>query len=649
MMSATTMERKPFCEDLDIAGNISTQHELTSGFGSDANTQRTNTSEETLVTDIKDYDNGDYDDVDIGRCFSYSSVAMVESEQYNQSLEPPAWKPPEQEEIDYTDAWNNAYGNNQSHFLQPFPAKDDSTIGSNSNPSSMFAYCGNSVSSQGGLRPRGFSLHSNNDSIEISTQPQLHPQPSHYRHPSLPGPSKPPQHEHRRQPSLPKNIFSSQPTAYHPLLPPAIVSTQSTNKQHSLAPPRHEKSHQTKPSDQIENLIEASTQHTPYEINSSHHSSQVLADAALVGLTGSFIDLYAVDRSVDAASTGMLTKKDHPRERKTALGTLHDAQCILEMHRVDKLADRFKVDLQMPIFVEEDAWVHDVYKDLRKIDVEMELYKRRRDAEQAKNVTDLIIQTLSSSEQREEFHFDLSDSDDEGLGGERIIMRADSLLTEDEPYRFFDPHETSALQSNRYHESEVCASVHDDLQDVIELLKTDAEIDGTTKCNADMDMIRPLLVTDQEVKKWKETSALQELWSEDLKALYAIDVEIDRAKKRMEHREADSSDTAAAERHANVSQDVKEELSRHILNVSQPFCPTSPEEVSSTNVNVPSGPLLPTFTEDSPPKRSIFSQREKDSALLYAQRGTSMMPDTTTVVTKGGQMIDGIPIGKLKF
>eukprot|EP00984_Skeletonema_dohrnii_P026193 scaffold15503_cov103-Skeletonema_dohrnii-CCMP3373.AAC.1 len=409
-------------------------------------------------------------------------------------------------------------------------------------------------------------------------------------------------------------------------------------------------------------LIQTSTQHTPYEVNSSHHTSQVRADAALAGLTGTFVDLYTVDRSVDTATATMLAEKDDDRERKTALGTLHDVQCILEMYRVDKMADRFKIDLQMPLFMEEEAWVHDVLKDLRKIDVEMELHARRTNTTEKKAA---VVQTQNDVDQQEDFHFDLSDSDDEDLGGEDILLRSESLITEDDPCHFFDPHETSALRSNKYQTSEICASINDDLRDVIELLKTDAEIDGASRRHDEMEMIRPLLKTDQEVHKWKESSALQELWSDELKALYAVDVEVDRAKTRNTSKQAElgsSPEIAKTEPDADSSQEVKAALARHIPNVSQPFCPTSPEP-RSISVNVSSAPTLPLTSPDpsnrsifpppqtnqseSPPKRSIFSQKEKSSAA--SARGASMMPGTTTVVTKGGEMIDDIPIGKIMF
>lgn len=610
--------------------------------------------------------NGD-DGGEIERTFSYSSVTMLEADQgHDQLLEPPAWKPPEQEEIEYTDAWNSAYGNYQSHFLQPFHVKDDSTIGSNQTNDSLFAHCGGtSLGSRGGLRPRGFSLCSNGDSIEISSQPKQPPQPSHRRFPSLPGSSKRPQLGHRRHPSLPQNIFSSQPTMQHPLLPPTIVSTQSTNHRRSNSLSHHEINHQTKPSDQIMKLLQSSTQHAPYEIHSSHHTSQVQADAALAGLTGTLVDLYTVDRSVDTAAAMMLATKEDDRERKTALGTLYDIQCILELYRVDKMADRFKVDLQMPLFMEEEAWVHEVYKDLRRVDLEMEAHSRRINANEKKAA---VVAKQNDVEQREESHFDLSDSDDESLGGEDIIMHAESFLSDDYPYRFIDPHETSTLRSNKYQASDICASINDDLRDVIELLKTDVEIDGASRRQTEMKMIRPLLETDQEVHKWKESAALQELWSDELKALYAVDVEVDRAKTRNTswQVEADVHVITKTEPDATSSQEVKEALALHIPNVSQPFCPTSPE-LRSINVNVSSAPPPPPMVlasrrsifapqqqnepvkpVDSAPKRSIFSQKEKASA-VSAQRGGVMMPGTTVVLTKGGEMIDDIPVGKVKF
>ena len=631
--------------------------------GSEATTPRTN------LTHSKDNSGTNGDGGEMERTFSYSSMTMLDDTEQGQDhylLEPPAWKPPDQEEIEYTDAWNSAYGNNQSHFLQPFPVKDDSTIGSNHTNNSLFAHCGNtSLSSGGGLRPRGFSLCSNNDSIEISSQPQQYPQPGHHRVPSLPGSSKRPQHGHHRHSSLPQNIFSSQPS----LLPPTIVSTQSTHQQRTSSPSPHEiNHHQSKSGNQIIKLLQSSTQHTPYEMHSSHHNSQVQADAALAGLAGTFIDLYKVDRSVDTATAIMLATKEEERERRTALGTLHDIQCILELYRVDKMADRFKVDLQMPLFMEEEAWVHDVYKDLRKIDVEMELHSKRLNAKE-NNAADVGVQTRNEVEQRDESHFDLSDSDDESLGGEDILMHTESFLSDDDPYHFFDPHETSALRSNKCQTSEVCASINDDLRDVIELLKTDVEIDGASRRNAEMEMIRPLLATDQEVHKWKEGSALQELWSDELKALYAVDVEVDRAKTRNASKQAESGvpNITKTESDAASSQEVKEVLARHIPNVSQPCCPTSPEP---RNMHVSSAPPPPPMTSlepsrrsvfapqqknqpvkptDSTLKRSIFTQKEKSSAAT-AQRGGVMTPGTTTVVlTKGGEMIDDIPIGKVKY
>jgi len=630
---------------------------------SEATTPRTNLTSKTLTTQSNDDSlTNDGDDADMYRCFSYSSVTMIDAEQEQEHLlEPPAWKPPEQEEIEYTDAWNNAHGNNQNHFLQSFSVKDDSTIGSNqtsnSNSNSLFALCGNSLSSQGGgLRPRGFSLHSTNDSIEM-----LPPQPSHRRYPSLPGSNKRPQPGHHRQPSLPKNIFSSQPTANHPLLPPTTVSTQATNQQKPIS--RHEISNKPKSSDQAMKFIQSSTQHTPYEVNSSHHTSQVLADAALAGLTGTFVDLYTIDRSVDTAAATMIATTGDERERKTALGTLHDVQCILDLYRVDKIADKFKVDLQMPLFVEEEAWVHDVYKALRKIDMEMELYARRMN-DTKKDAVDIVVRTKNDVDQQEDFHFDLSDSDDEDLGGESILLRTESFITEDDLYHFFDPHETSAIRSDKYQASEICASVNDDLRDVIDLLKTDTEIDGASRRHAEMEVIRPLLETDQEVNKWKESSALQELWSDDLKALYAVDVEVDRAKTKNTLKQAETGGSSdiiikaeQTDPDLNSSQEMKEAIARHIPNVSRPFCPTSPE-ARGINVNALSAqppPLQEHQQEDqsviqahSAPKRSIFTKKEKKSA-VNALRGASMIPGTTTVVTKGGEMIDDIPIGKLKF
>jgi hypothetical protein len=436
-------------------------------------------------------------------------------------------------------------------------------------------------------------------------------------------------------------------------------------------------------------ILQSSTQHTPYEMHSNHHTSQVQADAALAGLKGAFIDLYAVDRSVDTATATMLATKEEEssglspvgwkrkelntlrteqKHRKTAIGTLNDIQTILELYRVDKMADKFKVELQMPLFMEEEAWVHTVYKDLRRIDLEMELHSKRKNAAL---LTQKEGKGLNDVKNGEEYHFDLSESDEEGLGGEDIYMNTESFLTDDDAYHFIDPHEISTLQMNKYQiGSQVSASIHDDLRDVIELLKTDVEIDGASSRHAEIEMIRPLLEIDQQMNKWKERSELKGLWCDQIQALYAIDVEVGQAKTRSSSKQAKSgvSDVSETETDANSSQQVKDALSMHIPIVSKSYCQTSPEPVNVDSSSAPPPPPLPfpqvsrrlifapqemnrtvVQLDDSTPKRSIFSQKEKVSA-INAQRGGVMMPGTTTVVmTKGGEMIDDIPIGRVKF
>ena len=91
------------------------------------------------LTPPKNDNNGDGGGIE--RVFSFSSVHSPTMLDAKQQLEPPAWHAPSKEEIEYTDAWNNVY-NNQSHFLCPLPAKDDSTIGSTQTNNSMYAHCG---------------------------------------------------------------------------------------------------------------------------------------------------------------------------------------------------------------------------------------------------------------------------------------------------------------------------------------------------------------------------------------------------------------------------------------------------------------------------------------------------------------------------
>ena len=196
------------------------------------------------------------------------------------------------------------------------------------------------------------------------------------------------------------------------------------------------------------------------------------------------------------------------------------------------------------------------------------------------------------------------------------------------------------------------------------------------------------------------------MWVGDLRDLYLVDIEVDGGKKRYTKQSQKnvtasvSSTKAEAGKGENdikqqdplspvvptkqhTDEEVKEMLSRHIPKVPLEFCPTSPElvalqkpslgtsdfnalpppsvpiisspqEVSSTRRAIFStkektaAPVASVVPQTTAPKRSIFSSKEKTTAASKCafQRGV-MMPGTTTVVAKGGDMIDDIPIGKV--
>mmetsp|Transcript_25291 Transcript_25291/g.45541 ORF Transcript_25291/g.45541 Transcript_25291/m.45541 type:complete len:716 (-) Transcript_25291:191-2338(-) len=626
--------------------------------------------------------------------FSSQQTPSLFSSQYD-TLEPPAWKPPAAEEIEYTDAWNNIY-NNQHHYLQPGFNQDDSTIGSSQTNTSLTNNV--SINAPNILRPRGLSLCSYGDDPSISSVPQ--PQAGHA--------------QHRRHPSLPVSFFSS--ASYQGSLSHQLFPTQegNQNQPHNA-------------SKQCLNLLQSTTKSTPYELYSHHNVSQVQADGAMAGLNGILLDLYVVDRTVDSATAKMLAtneedgaarasenEKDNStfrkkgdkqsssqKPRKTSIGTLNDIQCILELHKLDKIVDRFKQDLQMPQFFEEEAWERNVWKDLRRTDVEMEEYAQKKKLKESNKGT----QREGHGGQRKEqilCQFDLGDEEEEGwnngkeLGGEDVYLSAESHLTDYDAYQFFDPHETDVLQANSYQSTQVSASINDDLHEVIDLLRTDAEVDGASKHQSEMAMMRPLLKIDREMNKWKERSEVKTMWDGDLRALYLTDLEVDGATRKyaskpqkvvVETIAADVEvktaiiDTANQQdpmppihtTNSSTALEVKDMLSQHIPQVSQPNCPTSPAlmatKPTAQAADLALPPPLPTSRQPTrrsifsthekshanikpkaapPTRRSIFSRQEKSSATSQCafQRGV-MMPGTTTVVMAGGEMIDDIPVGKV--
>ena len=157
---------------------------------------------------------------------------------------------------------------------------------------------------------------------------------------------------HRRHPSLPVSFFSS--------------ASQQGSLSHQLFPTLEGNQNQPQMRKQYVNLLQSTTKSTPYELYSHHNVSQVQADGAMAGLNGILLDLYVVDRTVDSATAKMLAtneevgaaranenkkvdstfKKEGGKQpssqkpRKTAIGTLDDIQCILELHKLDKIVDK---------------------------------------------------------------------------------------------------------------------------------------------------------------------------------------------------------------------------------------------------------------------------------------------------------------------
>ena len=247
----------------------------------------------------------------------------------------PSWHPPDKEEVEYTDAWNNSY-DNRHHYMQPPVAKDDSTIASNQTNDSF------NVGSfpSNGLRPRGFSVHSYTDTHSIGSCP--HPQQRGAK-------------QHRRNPSLPISLHGGAGSGQQLFGSGQQLFQAELHKQYL-------------------NALQSSKMNSPYELHAHHNASQIKADGAMSGLDGVLLDLYMVDRSVDSASANMLAAgksggsvgggrhsrrgsydKDviafvttiqedimgddnkesstHTKEkpRMTALGTKDDIQCILEL------------------------------------------------------------------------------------------------------------------------------------------------------------------------------------------------------------------------------------------------------------------------------------------------------------------------------
>ena len=336
----------------------------------------------------------------------------------------------------------------------------------------------------------------------------------------------------------------------------------------------------------------------------------------MAGLNGVLLELYVIDRCVDGATARMLatreeeeeednddnddsahpllnyqqppqppqsksnakqistssTKAHHRRnsstsqkqQRKTSLGTLHDIQTILELHRVDKIVDRFKHGLQMPVFCEEEAWDSSIWRELRKVDLEMEgCSKRKKKKEEeemekeknkhgTKEEAELEKNQKSTKKhghgqkhgqrkhhhdrwggRKEEDDWEIDEESEEDLGDD-IYLSTDSFATDFDPYDFYDPHESTALQSHNYQPSNVSASISsDNLNEIIDLLRTDVEIDGASRRNAEMKMILPLYEMDKSMEKLRDRAEVRDLWCQgDVRALYLMDLEVDKAKRK---------------------------------------------------------------------------------------------------------------------
>jgi hypothetical protein len=439
----------------------------------------------------------------------------------------------------------------------------------------------------------------------------------------------------------------------------------------------------------------------------------VKVDGVMGGLDGTLLDLYEVDRYVDDCATAknMATKsssggnggvlrsgqngESRHSPRKTSIGTLTDIQCILQLHKVDQLVDRFKHDLQMPEIFEKDVLDGLVLMDLRKTDVEIVEYMKKNNKKKQKQKDEIQLSGIVPSSDLN----GLSDGEEElGFQKEELSMglvdsfrlTERSLATEPDPYHFFDPYEIEKLSSNAFHHLQVSASIHDNLDCVIDLLRTDYEVTSACRQRKDMDIIKPLLEVDQYMNKLKQCSEAKDLWDADLGELYITDVWVVAAKKKSMKVTYQSSNnttrlttvtlpctqgslTLEVQGPLSPVKEGQVKLSEHLqqadfTQLSPPpaapiYSPLPPQAPVSSPQSVPQtfnkrdifsaqetskmteSLLLRSQTNASPvittAKRSIFSTQEKTAA---AKGSGVMTPGTTTIVlAKGGDMIDDIP------
>ena len=509
------------------------------------------------------------------------------------SLEPPAWKPPEEDEVEYVDNWNYTH-NNPYHYLNGYSYnKDDSSTicSSQTNNSLSKSFGSRERLGQQMLRPRGFSINSYGSRNKGS----------HYRHPSFGScPNQPPQNgkkQHHRHESLPVNLFSSSSLVQSSLM----FMQQQSDQSHPLLAQQEE--HEKLMNGKVYKMIQPSKQNGPYEKFSHHHTSQVTADATIAGLTGTLVDLYTIDRSVDEATAKMLAtseKRKADSSRKTSVGTLRDIKAILELHRIDKMVDRFKQGLQMPIFFEEEDADMATLKELRRVDLLVGGVHMKR----GKDSNDTAL--TDNSHQHVYNQFDLSEDEQEEswdqLGkGNDIYMPSDLFQThQPDPFDFYDPLETLALASGGFQQS--LAVTNDDLRDVMELLQCDVEIDGASRRLKEIEFVQPLLDVDRSIDA-KIRFTEEKRCQKEILDLFFVDVQVDEMKK-----------TVGMKRHADTNSKAV-----HQSPDPKQLLPTEKLIGGDIEESMTSGPpiLSPVVT-----KRSIFTSREK----LHSSLASSPKP-----------------------
>ena len=384
------------------------------------------------------------------------------------------------------------------------------------------------------LRPRGgISLHS-----------------LHARHPSY-GSCHPPRNkkcnnsQHYRHESLPVSLFLSNVASSDQLLFMQQQQQQPSSKNHHHHHPLlHQK--RTRP---FPNVYETKHQ--------SRHSSQIRADATMAQLHGPYIDLYAVDRTIDTARRNNITyqtvsmNNQQPREHCSLTEEVYsDVQSILsELYKVDKMVDRFKLGLQMPelLLDEEQDNVESTLRELRRMDLWKDYHEQQLPSSLKSNKD--IKKTTVRRKNREQYcQFDLDDcpietneeynmeNDDKGCALDVPKFHEDNYIDasnddlyslKPDPYQFHDPYEMDGMIPIHSHHRQ-----EDDLRQVLDLLRTDVEIDGASRHVKEMNSVQSLLEVDRSINKMKE-GANKRRCERELLELYRVDVEMNNAKCRM--------------------------------------------------------------------------------------------------------------------